>query len=82
MTSMAFVNLSDPSMTVVGTTALEIIVQLSGVRLDLEKRRAVLDGEPDTVSFSDEYSDTELPGVIAARVIEVYSRRGWKLYKG
>lgn len=78
---LAFVNLSDPKQTVVGDSSVELVCQLYGVHIDRVNRRAVILGVADTVTFSNEYSEEELPRAIAARVIELYTRRGWKLYK-
>lgn len=46
-----------------------------------ERRRVVLDGVEDGMSFSDEYTDAELPPQIRRRVLEILKSRGWILYE-
>lgn len=83
MNLLALVNIQDPTRTVIGGSVLDLVSQLPGVSIDLVKRRAIFNNEPDSVSFSDEYAREELPQAIAERVLQVYVRDlNWVLCRG
>jgi hypothetical protein len=65
--------------TTIGNTIGQIVAPL--VDLDRTQRCVVIDGEPDTVSFSDEYTATELHREMCGRALTLLQRRGWTLFE-
>jgi hypothetical protein len=46
-----------------------------------ERRRVVLNGVEDGMSFSEEYTDEELPAQVRGRVLGILKSQGWVMYE-
>lgn len=46
-----------------------------------DRRRVVLNGEEDGMSFSDEFTPEELSREVRKRALDILLARGWTLYK-
>lgn len=74
--------LNQSNTPALGNTIVELISATGCVAFDADRRRAVIDGMPDTVSFSAEYSGDELMRELAKRALLVLLTRdyGCKLF--
>ena len=65
----------------IGDTRVDLVISTGSVIFDKNNRRVVVKGIPDTVVFSNEYTDDELIYQCAVRAIEVLTRNhGWILF--
>lgn len=64
-----------------GENTSDLILNTGRVTIDLNSRRAVIDGKPDTVSYSSEYTSDELLVEACRRALQVLTRDyGFVLY--
>lgn len=63
-----------------GATKHELVNEIPGWVYDKDKRCLVMDGVPDTVSFSAEFTHEELRRELVERLLRMMKNRGWELY--
>lgn len=62
-------------------TLPDLMIHTGAVSFSMSERRAYIKGEPDTVTFSEEYTDVEMIREMAYRALKVLTRDyGWTLY--
>lgn len=57
-----------------GETRAELLLNTGIVQFDMDGRRALIKGVPDTVSFSRDFTDEEMLKEMGKRVLEVLTR--------
>jgi hypothetical protein len=65
----------------VGGTLTDVVLTSGAVTFDLSARRAVIYGQPDTVSFSNDYAHDELIREMALRALTVLKRYDFQLFR-
>lgn len=79
---LALINVQFPASVILGDNPLDLVTQIPEIVIDVVNRKAIINGKPDTVSFSSQYTDEELPHAIAKRILQLYLRmQGWALYR-
>lgn len=76
---LALIN-SSGDKTYLGSTKHELVNEIPGWTYDQDKRCLVMDGVPDTVSFSSEFTHEELRRELVERLLRMMKNRGWELY--
>lgn len=65
----------------VGGSVADVVLTTGAITFDLSARRVVIYGEPDTVSFSSDYTRDELLRELAGRALTVLKRYGFQLFR-
>lgn len=64
-----------------GGSLVDVVLSTHAVCFDFSARRVIVYGEPDTVSFSEEYSHVELTREFASRALKVLKRYDFQLFR-
>lgn len=74
--------LLDPSTDrhYIGDDRVSLMHNTGRVVFDMVGRCVVIDGKPDTVTYSTDFTDDEMIREMAARAMVLLGRRGWLLF--
>lgn len=64
-----------------GNTLADLAISTGSIRFSIEQSRIYVDGQPDSVSWPEEFSGVELWREVGKRALELLRRRGWALYE-